>query len=99
VSEVFDGLASLVDKSLVYLHERPDGEQCFMLLETVREFGLDQLRACDEVEGIARAHGDYYIRLIKATGPLLLAGAPKRQRSSAEQHNLHDALRWLLHQG
>jgi predicted ATPase len=69
MSEVFDGLASLVDKSLVYLHEGPDGEQRFMLLETVREFGLDQLRACDEMEGVARARGDYYIRLIEATGP------------------------------
>src|SRR6185437_4538991 len=27
--EVFDGLASLLDKSLVYLHEGPDGEQRF----------------------------------------------------------------------
>jgi predicted ATPase/DNA-binding XRE family transcriptional regulator len=95
-SEVFDGLASLLDKSLVYVHEGPDGEQRFMLLETVREFGLDQLRANCEMEGVARAHARYYLQLIEATGALLFAGAPKQQRSSAEQHNLHDALRWLL---
>jgi predicted ATPase len=98
-SAVFDGLTSLVDKSLVYLHDGPDGEQRFMLLETVREFGLDQLRASCEMESVARAHGQYYLRLIEATGALLFAGAPKQQRSAAEQHNLHDALRWLLHHG
>jgi predicted ATPase/DNA-binding XRE family transcriptional regulator len=98
-SEVFDGLASLLDKSLVYLHEGPDGEQRFMLLETVREFGLDELRANDELEPVARAHARYYLQLIEATGALLFAGAPKQRRSAAEQHNLHDALRWLLHHG
>ena len=98
-SEVFDGLASLLDKSLVYLREGPDGEQRFMLLETVREFGLDQLRANGELEAIARAHAMYYLQLIEATGALLFAGGPKQRRSAAEQHNLHDALRWLLHHG
>jgi predicted ATPase/DNA-binding XRE family transcriptional regulator len=98
-SEVFDRLASLLDKSLVYIHEGPDGEQRFMLLETVREFGLDQLRANCEMDGVARAHAAYYLQLIEATGALLFAGAPKQQRSAAEQHNLHDALRWLLHHG
>jgi predicted ATPase/DNA-binding XRE family transcriptional regulator len=98
-SAVFDGLASLLDKSLLYLHEGPDSEQRFMLLETVREFGLDQLRANGELEPIARAHAIYYLQLIEATGALLFAGAPKQQRSTAEQHNLHEALRWLLHHG
>jgi predicted ATPase/DNA-binding XRE family transcriptional regulator len=98
-SEVFDGLTSLLDKSLVYLHEGPDGEQRFMLLETVREFGLDELRANGELETVARAHATYYLQLIEATGALLFAGAPKQRRSAAEQHNLHDALRWLLHHG
>jgi predicted ATPase/DNA-binding XRE family transcriptional regulator len=98
-SEIFDGLASLLDKSLVYLHEGPDGEQRFTLLETVREFGLDELRVNGELETIARAHATYYLQLIEATGALLFAGAPKQRRSAAEQHNLHDALRWLLRHG
>ncbi len=94
---VFDGLASLLDKSLVYLHAGPDGEQRFMLLETIREFGLAQLRANGELETVARAHAQYYLRLIETTGALLFAQAPTQRRSAAEQHNLQDALRWLLH--
>jgi len=94
---VFDGLASLLDKSLIYLHEGADGEQRFILLETVREFGLEQLRANCELERAARAHAAYYLQLIETFGALLFAGTPKQRRSAAEQHNLHDALRWLLH--
>lgn len=97
--EVFDGLGSLLDKSLVYLQEGPDGDQRFMLLETVREFGLAQLRASDEMETVAREHAQYYLKLVEATGALLFAKGAEQRRSAAEQHNLQDALRWLFHHG
>jgi predicted ATPase len=70
-----------------------------MLLETVRELGLEQLRASGEVEAVARAHADYYLGLAKAFGPLLFADAEKLRRSAAEYHNIHEALRWLFHHG
>jgi len=97
--EVFDGLSSLVDKSLVYLHEGPDGEQRFMLLETVREFGLAQLRGTGEMETAAREHARYYLELVEATGALLFAKGAEQRRSAAEHHNLQEALRWLFHHG
>lgn len=97
--EIFDGLGSLLDKSLIYLHEGPDGEQRFMLLETVREFGLAQLRAVGEMETVAREHARYYLELVEATGALLFARGAAQRRSTAEQYNLQDALRWLFHHG
>jgi predicted ATPase len=97
--QVFDGLASLLDKSLVYLHEGADGEPRFMLLETVREFGLAQLRSSGEMETAAQQHARYYLQLIETTGALLFASGPTQRRSAAEQYNLQDALRWLLHHG
>jgi predicted ATPase len=97
--DVFDGLCSLLDSSLVYLQEGPDGQQRFMLLETVREFGLEQLRASGELETVAREHARYYLDLAKAFGPLLFADSAKLRRSVAEYHNLHEALRWLFHYG
>ena len=42
-ADVFDGIASLVDKSLLRQHDGPDGEPRFTMLETIREFGLEQL--------------------------------------------------------
>jgi predicted ATPase len=97
--DVLEGLGSLLDKSLLYLEEGPDGEQRFMLLETVREFGLEQLRASSELDAVAQAHAHYFLELTKAIGPLLFADAATLRRSVAEYHNLHEALRWLLHQG
>ena len=40
--DVFDGIASLVDKSLLR-QEETEGEPRFRMLETVREFGLERL--------------------------------------------------------
>jgi predicted ATPase/transcriptional regulator with XRE-family HTH domain len=97
--EVLEGLGSLLDKSLLYVNEGPDGEQRFVLLETVREFGLEQLRANDELEAVAREHARYYLELVEATGALLFASSSDQRRSAAEHHNLQEALRWLLHHG
>ena len=41
-TEVFDGLASLVDKSLVQVEAAP-GDARFKLLETIREYTAEQL--------------------------------------------------------
>jgi predicted ATPase/transcriptional regulator with XRE-family HTH domain len=97
--DVLAGLGSLLDKSLLYLEEGPDEEQRFMLLETVREFGLEQLRTSGELDAVARAHAQHFLELAKEIGPLLFADAATLRRSVAEYHNLHEALRWLFHQG
>ena len=41
--DVLDGLSSLLDKSLLRHDDGLDGESRFAMLETVREFGLEQL--------------------------------------------------------
>jgi predicted ATPase len=51
-----DGLASLVDKSLI----RQSGER-FWMLETVREFALERLRERDALDDAQRRHADYFL--------------------------------------
>jgi predicted ATPase len=41
--DLLDGLASLADKSLVRPEEATDGEPRILMLETIREFGLESL--------------------------------------------------------
>jgi DNA-binding CsgD family transcriptional regulator/tetratricopeptide (TPR) repeat protein len=41
----------------------PDGEFRYAMLETVREFALDQLEASGEQDEVARLHADYYLAL------------------------------------
>ncbi len=51
-------MASLVDKSLVQQIEHPGGESRFVLLDTVREYGLERLAASGEEHATKRAHGN-----------------------------------------
>jgi predicted ATPase/transcriptional regulator with XRE-family HTH domain len=97
--DVVEGLGSLLDKSLVYLDEGAEWERRFVLLETVRELALEELRASGEFDALARAHASYYLEQVKAFGALLFASSADQRRSATEYHNLQDALRWLLHHG
>ncbi len=60
---VLDLLGSLCNKSLLRHEEQSDGEPRFIMLETVREFALDRLRAADGEAEARRAHGAYYLSL------------------------------------
>jgi len=56
-----DTLQSLLDKSLL----RRTGERYWML-ETIREFALEQLREAGEIEALARRHVDFYAALAES---------------------------------
>jgi len=60
---VFEGLASLADKSLLWADHQADEGPRFAMLETVREYGLEQLEASGEAETIQRRHAAYYLTL------------------------------------
>ena len=57
--EVLDGVASLLDKSLLRQQEQASGEPRFRMLETIREYGLECLTASGEEPAVRRAHADY----------------------------------------
>src|SRR5262249_4743446 len=61
--DVFDGIAGLVDHSLLRPEVGPDGESRFAMLETVREFGMERLAASGEEAAVLRAHADWFIAL------------------------------------
>jgi predicted ATPase len=50
--DVFDGISSLVDKSLLRQEEGPNGEPRFVMLETVHEYAREKLRQNAEAEEI-----------------------------------------------
>jgi predicted ATPase len=56
--DVLDVLTSLVDKSLVWVEEQREGQPRVRLLETIREFGLEQLESSGEAEAIRIRHAD-----------------------------------------
>jgi predicted ATPase len=94
-----EGLASLVEKSLLSAEHEIAGEARFLMLETVREFGLEQLAAAGEEAAVRAAHARYYLALVEAAGPVLFGTEGARRRLAVEQDNIRLALRWSVQHG
>ena len=91
-------LHALIGKSLVRAETLPSGEQRFLLLETIREFALEQLRAHGEEARIRQRHYAAYLQLFR-TGDSYLRRAEAATwlaRLEPEQDNLRAALQWAF---
>lgn len=92
-------LASLIDKSLLQPDESLTGQNRFRMLETVREFALEQLTRHAEAGTLQRRHAEYYVDLAEEAEQTLMSPADRTAwfaRLDAEQHNLRAAVRWAL---
>src|SRR6266571_1677786 len=58
VTSVLEGVASLFDKSLLQQMEQLHGEPLLMMLETIREYGLEALEVNEEMEVTRQAYAD-----------------------------------------
>ena len=98
--KVFDGVASLIDKSLVQQRAHKEEEPRLVMLETIREYGLECLATSGEMEDTRRAHAVYYLRLSEEAEPKLVGPqqAVWLERLEREHENLRAALQWLLNQ-
>jgi predicted ATPase len=99
--DVLEGLASLVDKSLVLSAEDGEGGRRFRLLESVGSYSLEQVTSCDESEVVGRAHARYFPELAERAAPELVGRTQRTWFVRLEQElgNLRAALRWLWDHG
>ena len=95
---VLDGVASLIDKSLLQQTEQEGEMPRFVMLETIREYGLECLTASGEMELTRRAHAAYFLRLAEEMAPKLVGPqqAAWLGRLEREHDNLRAAMEWLL---
>jgi predicted ATPase len=97
VPAVLDGIASLVDKSLLRTEDPLRGQPRFTMLQVVRDFALERLEALGERERFRRAHADYYQGVIIAAEPMLRRDPrPVIEQYRADLPNIRAALRWSL---
>ncbi|HEX6509508.1 MAG TPA: AAA family ATPase, partial [Chloroflexota bacterium] len=96
--DVLEGLGSLVDKSLLQREDGGQGGYRFRLLESMREFALEQLAQAGERDAAGRCHAMHYLALAEQAEPDLI-GPRQREwflRLEETQDNLRAALEWLL---
>ena len=99
--DALDGLASLVDQSLVLAAGPAAGPARFSMLETIREFGQERLAATGDLEPVRRRHAEHFLDLAVTAEPHL-TGADQGEwldRCELEQANLRLALRWAAGAG
>ena len=103
VPSVLDGIAALAGASLLGREVGPDGRPRFAMLETVREYGLEQLAERGEIAAARDAHAAYFVGLDGWLEPNHLAPAERfddRFRAIAVEYpNLRAALTHLADRG
>jgi len=91
-----DSAIALMDQSLLRQLEDPDGEPRFIIPETLREYALECLATCNELETMRRRHATYLLQMVEMIEPKL-RGAEQQaclKRLDVEYNNIRSALTW-----
>lgn len=95
--DILDGLASLVDKSLVRQTDT-GGEPRFLMLETVGEYARYKLEGTGYRDTVRSNHAEYFLELAEEADPKLRGPGQTTwlDRLESEYANLGAAIEWLL---
>jgi non-specific serine/threonine protein kinase len=98
---LLDGIAELVDQSLLQKTDQPDGAPRYAMLETIREFGLEQLAQSGEEAATYRRLGEWALAMAHESvpGPRWPEKRRRLDWLSIEHANLRAALGWLVATG
>lgn len=103
---VFDGIVALVEQSLLRQVPGRDDEPRYVLLETMREFGLEQLARAGEADDARQRHAEHFlelsVRFMRDYGVPVLMSPDSLSfvgHRMAEQDNIRLALAWLDERG
>ncbi len=100
---VLDGALSLLDKHLLHqANQGSDGQddRRLLMLETIREYGLERLALRGELEHVRQAHAECYLRLAEEAEPNLFGSEQGWwfERLERDHDNLRAAQRWSVEQ-
>lgn len=99
--DVLDGIASLVEKSLLRIVEESSAETRYFMLETIRELALEKLGASAEDAEVRRRHALAYLELVEELQPQLITAERSRflDRLERDHENIRSALEWAVENG
>ena len=95
--DALDGMASMVDKSLMRQVDGDGEEPRFVMLGTIREYALERLTASGDEPITRRAHAAYCLVMAEEVGSADSGVEPSDwlARCDREQENFRAALDWL----
>jgi predicted ATPase/class 3 adenylate cyclase len=96
--DVRDSLMALVAKSLVAAEPTSDDQTRYSMLETLRQYGREQLDENGGTDTWRRRHAAHFAEFAEVAGPALLGSEelPWRRRVGLELDNLRAAVTWSL---
>jgi predicted ATPase/DNA-binding XRE family transcriptional regulator len=96
--DTLDGLASLVNQSLLEQAAGDDGEPRFTMLETIREYARERLAANGEDTALRRRHAAYFLALAEQSESELRGPRQRAwlERLEIEHNNVRAALEAVL---
>ncbi len=94
---VFENLSSLISKSLVVMEPCGDGQR-YRMLNSIRDYSLERLKAAGETESVAFKHATYFSTLTHDLHPLVekLEDVQWQQALVPELDNLRALVAWAI---
>ncbi len=99
--EVWDGLESLLNKSLLRRDEGPEGEPRFVMLETIHAYASERLADTNEAEEVHKRHAEFFADLAEEASPELARHNQGTwlNRLTVDYENFRNAMEWSLDGG
>ena len=99
--DILDTIGSLADKSLIRIASRVTGESRYLMLESVRQFGVELLEAEGEADATRAAHAAHFVAFVDAVAPGFDGATTVEQRAAlrADLDNCRAALDWFYQRG
>jgi predicted ATPase len=98
--DVLETLSFLVEHSLVTADDRPYGEPRFRMLETVRDYAVEQLWQAGEYDDAMRRLSGYVCEVVRSFADSADGDGRRRasERMDAELDSIRAVLRWAVEQ-
>jgi predicted ATPase/class 3 adenylate cyclase len=93
---VLDGLAALVDQSLLRQEAATDGEPRFVMLELIREYALERLEQSGEADLVRRQHAGFFLEWAEKFEGFFHTQWALEERLETDHDNFRAALTWAL---
>jgi len=98
ITDVLEPMASLVDHSLLRQVET-SSEPRYVMLETIREYGMERLAEAGEARSLSEAHARRFLGRVEELAAGFTAGPEGLDEVEADHDNIRAALRWTTEQG